>query len=114
MAIGTMRQSPGERAFSALNIVLLLALVVVTAYPLLYVVFASLSEPSQLIANRGALLRPLGLSLDAYRLVLQNPMIAIGYRNTLFYVIAGTALKIRLACLGAYPLSRQHVMFQKP
>ena len=114
MAVGTMRQSTGERAFSALNIVLLLALVVVTAYPLLYVVFASLSEPSQLVANRGALLRPLGLSLDAYRLVLQNPMIAIGYRNTLFYVVAGTALNLALTCLGAYALSRENVMLKTP
>src|SRR3981081_2499171 len=114
MAVRPMRQTHGERAFSTLNIVLLLGLVVITAYPLLYVVFASLSEPSQLVANRGALLRPLGFSLDAYRLVLQNPMIAIGYRNTLFYVIAGTALNIALTCLGAYALSRQNVMFKKP
>jgi putative aldouronate transport system permease protein len=114
MAVGAMRQSRGERAFNGLNIILLLGLVVITAYPLLYVVFASLSEPSQLIANRGALLRPLGLSLDAYRLVLQNPMIAIGYRNTLFYVIAGTALNVGLTCLGAYALSRRNVMFKTP
>ncbi len=89
-------------------------MVVVTAYPLLYVVFASLSEPSQLIANRGALLQPLGFSLDAYRLVLQNPMIAIGYRNTLFYVVAGTSLNIGLTCLGAYALSRQNVLLKTP
>src|SRR6266849_2121057 len=114
MAVCTIRQSPGERAFSGLNIVLLLALVVVTAYPLLYVVFASLSEPSHLVANRGALLRPLGLSLDAYRLVLQNPMIAIGYRNTLFYVIAGTSLNITLTCLCAYALWRHNGMVQPP
>jgi putative aldouronate transport system permease protein len=109
-----MRQSRGERAFNGLNIILLLALVVITAYPLLYVVFASLSEPSQLVSNRGALLGPLGFSLDAYRLVLQNPMIAIGYRNTLFYVIAGTALNVGLTCLGAYGLSRRNVMFKTP
>src|ERR1700716_836001 len=114
MAVGTMRQTHGERALSTLNIVLLLGLVVITAYPLLYVVFASLSEPSQLVANRGALLRPLGLTLEAYRLVLQNPMIAIGYRNTLFYVIAGTALNVGLTCLGAYALSRRNVMFKTP
>jgi putative aldouronate transport system permease protein len=109
-----IRLSRGERAFNAVNIVLLLGLVLVTAYPLLYVIFASLSDPSQLVSNRGALLSPLGLSLDAYRLVLQNPMIAIGYRNTLFYVVAGTALNIVLTSLGAYALSRQNVMLKKP
>src|SRR4030088_2671392 len=114
MAVRAMRQTRGERAFNVLNLALLLALVVVTAYPLLYVLFASLSEPSQIVSNRGALLRPLGFSLDAYKLVLQNPMIAIGYRNTLFYVVAGTALNIGLTCLGAYALSRQNVLLKTP
>jgi putative aldouronate transport system permease protein len=109
-----IRLSRGERAFNVVNTVLLLGLVVVSVYPLLYVVFASFSEPSQLIANRGALLRPLGFSLDAYRMVLQNPMIAIGYRNTLFYVVAGTALNVVLTALGAYALSRQNVMLKTP
>ena len=113
MAVG-IRQTRGERTFNVINVVILLGLVVVTAYPLLYVVFASLSDPSQLVANRGALMRPLGFTLDAYRLVLQNPMIAIGYRNTLFYVIVGTALNISLTCLGAYALSRQNLMLKKP
>jgi len=114
MSHSVVRQSTGERTFSVVNIILLTALMLVTAYPLLYVVFASLSDPSALIANRGALLKPLGLSLDAYIRVLQNPMIAIGYRNTLFYVVAGTALNMTLTCLGAYALSRQNVMFKKP
>ncbi len=109
-----LRLGRGERAFNAVNIGLLLALVLVTAYPMLYVVFASLSEPSQLISNRGALVRPLGFSLDAYRLVLQNPMIAIGYRNTLFYVVVGTALNMLLTCLGAYALSRRNLMLKTP
>jgi putative aldouronate transport system permease protein len=109
-----LRLSRGERAFNLVNVGLLVALVLVTAYPMLYVVFASLSDPSELIANRGALMRPLGFSLDAYRLVLQNPMIAIGYRNTLFYVVVGTALNMVLTCLGAYALSRRNVMLKTP
>jgi putative aldouronate transport system permease protein len=87
---------------------------VVAAYPLVYVILASLSDPSELIANRGPLWRPLGLSLGAYRAVLQNPMIAIGYRNTLFYVVGGTALNMALTCLGAYGLSRRNVLFSRP
>jgi putative aldouronate transport system permease protein len=78
------------------------------------VVFASLSEPASIIAYRGALLKPLGLTIDAYTRVLQNPMIAIGYRNTLVYVVGGTALNMTLTCLGAYALSRQNVMFKRP
>jgi putative aldouronate transport system permease protein len=114
VSIGILRLSRGERIFAVVNIVLLSGLMLLTAYPLLYVLFASLSDPAQLIASRGALLRPLGLSLDAYRLVLQNPMIAIGYRNTLLYVLGGTLLNVALTCLGAYALSRRNVMFATP
>ena len=114
MSTNGIRRSRGEQTFSVLNIVLLGLLMLITAYPLLYVVFASLSEPSSIVAYRGALLKPLGLTMDAYTRVLQNPMIAIGYRNTLFYVVAGTALNMSLTCLGAYALSRQNVMFKRP
>ncbi len=107
-------RSRGERAFGAGSIALLVILVCVAAYPLVYVILASLSDPAELIANRGLLWRPLGLNLDAYRVVLQNPMIAIGYRNTLLYVVGGTALNMVLTCLGAYALSRRNVMFSRP
>ena len=109
-----IRLSRGERTFNVANLLLLTALMVVTAYPLIYVLLASVSDPSAIVAYRGAILKPLGFTLDAYRLVLQNPMIAIGYRNTLFYVVAGTALNMTLTSLGAYALSRQNVMLRKP
>jgi ABC-type glycerol-3-phosphate transport system permease component len=114
VSTNVIRRSRGEQSFSVINIVLLALLMLITAYPLLYVVFASLSDPSSIVAYRGALLKPLGLTMDAYTRVLQNPMIAIGYRNTVFYVVAGTALNITLTCLGAYALSRQNVMFKRP
>jgi putative aldouronate transport system permease protein len=112
--VASFARSRGERVFGAGTIVLLVLLVCAAAYPLVYVVFASLSDPAELLANRGPLWRPLGLSLDAYRVVLENPMIAIGYRNTLLYVVGGTALNMVLTCLGAYGLSRPNVMFSRP
>jgi ABC-type glycerol-3-phosphate transport system permease component len=114
VSTNVIRRTRGEQTFSVINVILLSALMLITAYPLLYVVFASLSDPSSIVAYRGALLKPLGLTMDAYTRVLQNPMIAIGYRNTLFYVMAGTALNMALTCLGAYALSRQNVMLKRP
>jgi putative aldouronate transport system permease protein len=109
-----MRESPGERLFGLGNVLFMLALVVVTVYPLLYVLFASLSSASELTQHRGLLFAPLDLSLEAYRRVFQNPMILIGYRNTLFYVIVGTTLNVFMTALGAYALSRRNVLFKNP
>ena len=40
-------------------------------------------------------------------MVFDNPMIAISYRNTLIYVVAGTTVNLVLTMLGAYALSRR-------
>jgi putative aldouronate transport system permease protein len=109
-----LRESPGERLFGVGNVALMLALIVVTLYPLLYVIFASLSSPALLAGHRGLLFGPLDLTLEAYRRVLENPMILIGYRNTLFYVIVGTTLNVFMTALGAYALSRRNLLLKNP
>ncbi len=101
-----------EQVIYVLIILFMLALIVMTAYPLVYVLFASVSDPAELMRNRGVLAAPIGFSLAAYQAVLENPMIALGYRNTLFYVIAGTALNLVLTVLGAYALSRKNVLLK--
>ncbi len=108
----TVKRTRFEQLLYALIILAMMALMVATAYPLLYVLFASVSDPAELMRNRGALTAPLGFSLAAYQAVLENPMIAIGYRNTLFYVIAGTTLNLTLTVLGAYALSRKNVLLK--
>jgi putative aldouronate transport system permease protein len=114
MKATAIRKSAGERTFDSLNILLMLTLIVLTLYPLLYVLFASLSEPGQLARSRGILLSPLGFSLDAYTKVFENPSILSGYRNTLIYMVGGTLVNLVLTCLGAYALSRKNVLWKTP
>ncbi len=109
-----IRKTNGERLFDTFNIILLLGLVLITLYPLLYVLFASFSEPSELVRFRGLLFKPLGWSTAAYKAVFLNPNILTGYRNTLFYMVMGTTLNMVLTCLGAYALSRRNVLFKLP
>lgn len=107
------KRTRSEQVAYALIILFMIALMIVTLYPFLYVVFASLSNPSDLMMTRGAILSPVGgATLSAYQAVMDNPMILVGYRNTLFYVIAGTVLNMVLTVLGAYCLSRKNVMFK--
>ena len=72
------------------------------ARPRLWLIGASL-DPAE---------HALGFTLDAYKAVLDNPMISTGYRNTIFYVVAGTALNLFMTALGAYALSRRNVYFK--
>ncbi|RXZ82025.1 carbohydrate ABC transporter permease [Paenibacillaceae bacterium] len=108
------RISLGERVFDTSNSLFMLVLMAVTLYPFLYVLFASFSNPSELINHRGLLLMPVGFSLESYKFVFENPMIATGYFNTLIYVIAGTALNLIITSFAAYSLSRKGVRFVGP
>jgi len=109
-----IRKPLGERIFDWINILLLCLLVIVTLYPLLYVLFASISEPNQLVKYRGILWAPLGFSSASYEAVFLNPNIMTGYRNTLFYMVLGTTLNLFLTCLGAYGLSRKNLLLKTP
>lgn len=107
-----MKRSIGEHSFDIINTVLLISLSIITIYPLIYVLFASLSDPSFVVQNRGLLFYPHGFTTKAYQLVFENPNIGKAYLNTLFYVVVGTAINILLTSLGAYGLSRQNVMWK--
>lgn len=109
-----IKRTFGERVFDVANIALMIALSVVTIYPFLFVLFASLSDPAWVVQMRGLIWFPHGVNLEAYRLVFENPSILTGYANTIFYVVVGTALNILMTSLGAYALSRQNVMWKNP
>lgn len=109
-----IRQSPGDMLFNGVNMAFMAMLIVLTLYPLLYVLFASLSDPATLMRTRGFIFGPLGFTMEAYKRVFDNPMILTGYRNTIFYVVAGTAVNILMTTLGAYGLSRKGVMLRRP
>lgn len=109
-----IRRTFGEKVFDFFNVIFLTVMMLVTLYPFLYVVFASLSESSLLIQHTGVLLGPRGFSLEAYAAVLENPMISRGYMNTLFIVLVGTAYNLLMTSMGAYVLSRRGYFWSKP
>ena len=87
----------------------MLGLIILTLYPLLYVLFASVSDPKLLMGFEGFLIKPLGKwTLEGYKLTLSNPNVVTGYRNTLFYVVAGTAINVVMTALGAFCVARKH------
>ena len=108
------RTVTGQIAYAVI-ILSMIALMIVTVYPFLHVLFASLSDPVELMRTRGAIVAPRGhVTFAAYQAVMDNPMILIGYRNTLFYVVTATALNVLMTILGAYALSRKNLMLKTP
>ena len=108
-----IKRSKAEQAFNIFNIILMFVLMVVTLYPLLYVLFASLSDASKLMQHSGLLFKPLGLNLSSYKIVIQDRQILSGYMNTIIVVVAGVLISMVLTILGAYTLSRKNLYWGK-
>ncbi|CAM3845287.1 carbohydrate ABC transporter permease [Marinicrinis lubricantis] len=108
-----MRRSLGEKTFDGFNYLLLTLVIVVSAYPMLYILNSSISDPTEMLRNRSFMLWPEGFTLEAYKYVLTNPKIYTGYMNTLFYVVVGTSFNLLMTSLAAYALSRPDLYVRK-
>ena len=96
------RKKFSDFAFDAIIYIIITIICLICLYPMLYVFFASISDGSRLYRHVGPIYYPLGFSLQGYRIVLSNPGVWSGYKNTIFYVIGGTAFSMLMTTLGAY------------
>lgn len=106
-------QSASDKVFDVVNTLLMVLLVFVFAWPLLFVLSASVSDPNAVWTGQVILL-PKGLNINGYIEILKYKDIWVGYRNTLFYTIVGTAINLIMTVCAAYPLSRTDFMFRRP
>ena len=89
---------------------LFLSFILVTLlYPLIFVLSASISDPSALMAGK-VLLFPVGFTLQAYQAVLDYDQIWVGFANSLFYTVAGTVVNLAVTILAGYALSRKDLV----
>ncbi|MBQ8526676.1 MAG: carbohydrate ABC transporter permease [Clostridia bacterium] len=108
------KKTNGERIFNLFNIIIMLAVIVITLYPMYYVLVCSISDGTQLIGARGVILAPKGFDLAAYEAVFKNPNIFTGYRTTLLVVVFGTAINVFLTAIGAFVITRKNFPLAKP
>lgn len=101
----------GELIFQIILTAIMLAVAIVTLYPLWFVFVASLSDATEVIKANGAMVLIKGFNTDAYVEVFKNKNIWTGYANTLFVVTIGTTLSMVVTAIGGYFLSRKNVMW---
>lgn len=101
-----------RKVFNCFNYIFMIFIIFVTAYPFLYVVMASFSDPHAFSVFRGILIKPLApLTTEAYKIVFSNRLIMSGFRNTLFVLVAGVAVNMVMTVIGAYFLNVKGPMF---
>ncbi len=108
-----IKRTTGDWIFSIALYIIMTGVMIVAVYPLLYCLFASFSDAKQLLSHYGPLWWPIQpYTLEGYRLSFLNAGIPIGFRNTAFYVVVGTALGLLLTGMGAFCVSRKYFMIR--
>jgi multiple sugar transport system permease protein/putative aldouronate transport system permease protein len=99
--------------FDTMNTLFLSIALLVTVYPIIFIISSSFSKTSAVMSG-SVWLFPVGFTLDGYRAVFTNDMILTGYANTVFYTAAATLLNIAMTIAAAYPLSRKDFRARNP
>ncbi len=108
-----VKSGAGDRSFYFIVTAVLILLGLVVVYPLIYVLSSSFSSPSAVTSGRVWLL-PVDFSMEGYQAIFKTEKVLIGYRNSLFYMAAGTCINLVMTLLCAYPLSRKDMPGQGP
>ncbi len=93
-----------ERTSDIILVVICAVILFIVAYPLYYVLVASVSNPYDVYAGKTFLL-PSQFTLDGYKSVFADPSILTGLINSFKYTIIGTIFSVVVLYLAAYPLS---------
>ncbi len=100
-----IKHAAGDRLLQLITTFLLIVILIVVAYPVIYVVSCSFSSAEALSTGR-VLLWPVEPTLAGYEFVMQFQQVWLGYRNTVFYTVATVVINMVMTVLCAYPLSR--------
>lgn len=95
-----------DKTFDRVVVCILIIFLLIVAYPLYFVIIASISTPSAVVSGQVILL-PKGFSLEGYRKIIEYKQIWKGYANTIIYVILQTLLSVSVTMMAGYALSRK-------
>lgn len=101
--------SSNDKIFYFFNNIFLWIAIIVTLYPIIYIVSASFSSANAVTTGQ-VVLWPVDFSIEGYRAVFQNKDIVTGYYNSFVYTVIGTLINVICTVLAAFPLSRKELV----
>lgn len=103
-----IKMDRASRIYTACVYVLVTLITLVLLYPLYFCVIASFSDPDA-VAMGDTVLWFKGFSLDAYKMVMKEKQLWVGYRNSLIYMVFGTIYDVALTIPAAYVCSKTKI-----
>ena len=93
-------------------VVLTALIMLIIAYPLYYVLVASVSDPYDVYAGK-TFLMPSQFTLEGYKAVFSNSNLLNGFLNSVKYTVIGTLYSVTMVYITAYPLSKKDLPGRK-
>lgn len=93
---------------------LMIFILLLTVYPVWYVIVASFSNSADLLKNPGVLLWPKQVVYGAYQLAFKNPLLMHAFGNTLKILGISLPINIVMTLLCGYFMACSGMKFKKP
>ncbi len=106
-------KSLSAKTFNVINGILMAIVIIITLYPLVYVLALSLSSSEYVQAGMVSII-PRGFNIEAYKQVFADNHFWKSYGNTIVYTVLGTALNLAFTSTMAFALSRRDLIGRKP
>ena len=107
-----IRTSAEDKVLYTVTNICLCLLLIIVAYPLVYMVSSSFSS-GRAVSSGKVILWPVQPSVEGYAAVFAYRSVLTGYRNTILYTLVGTVLNVGMTLMAAFPLSRRNFQGQK-
>ncbi len=101
-----MKKTIGERIFTVCNTIFLILLSLIMLFPFWEVIKTSFSTPAE-ASSLTYYFWPKEPTLTAYKQVVENSQVWIGYKNTLLRIIYAMLIQMPLTIFTAYALSHR-------
>ncbi|NOU62772.1 ABC transporter permease subunit [Paenibacillus sp. LMG 31461] len=104
-----LARTRADLLFDICNYTLISILVLLVLYPLYFVLTASVTDPD-LVYSGKLLFFPEHITWDGYKRLLAESSIWMGFSNSLWYTVTGTAINVVLTITAGYVLSRSDLI----
>lgn len=107
-----IQKAKADVVFDTVNYVILTLAFIIFLYPLVYVVSASMTKPTDVLSGKMWLL-PTSFSFEGYARILSYAPLWQSFLNTIYVVVVGTILSLIVTLLAGYVLSRDDFKAKK-
>ena len=103
----------GDLILDLMIYTILIVMVLVTIYPVWYVLVASFSSSTDIAKNTGLMLWPAKIDVGAYKMVFDDKELMGGFKNTLIVLAGSLPINIVMTLFCGYFMSCNGMFFKK-